>query len=202
MHPLYATLGSLWHYREEIHALPVTNLQGIVNNAANALLSVVLDGIAIDDLTVVLLSMIVVIGNQILKTAETSCMAESEIENIICQTLVDLKSVTDQLMSETSSVSVESESDFVIEKDDLDDEYERHYYYKPKKTVTKWTSRSKKRPNHSKSVIETLKKWLHSHTSHPYPTEHQKTELCMSTGLSMLQLNNWFINARRRLLKG
>jgi hypothetical protein len=169
-----------------------------VNNAADALQSLTMEGIEIDDLTVALLSMIAVLGDQILKTAQSGSTAESEIEKIICKTSVDLKSVADL---ETCK-PLESESDFVIENEDFDDDYERHFYYKPKKTVAKYAPRSKKRPNHSKSVIETLKKWLHSHENHPYPTDHQKAALCVSTGLNILQLNNWFINARRRLLKG
>ncbi|TPX38038.1 hypothetical protein SmJEL517_g00047 [Synchytrium microbalum] len=57
-----------------------------------------------------------------------------------------------------------------------------------------------KRPNHSAEVSRVLKEWLFSHKEHPYPTDEEKDKLCTQTGLSITQCNNWFINARRRLL--
>lgn len=57
-----------------------------------------------------------------------------------------------------------------------------------------------RRLNYPKSVVSTLKGWLAGHFDDPYPSEHEKMMLCNSTGLTLTQLNNWFINARRRLL--
>ncbi|KZV76230.1 hypothetical protein PENSPDRAFT_680434 [Peniophora sp. CONT] len=51
-----------------------------------------------------------------------------------------------------------------------------------------------------KSATDMLKDWIHQHANHPYPTEEEKKELCAATGLSMVQLCNWMINARRRIL--
>lgn len=45
-----------------------------------------------------------------------------------------------------------------------------------------------------------LKDWLFTHSHHPYPTDSEKEHLCCATSLSLQQLNNWFINARRRIL--
>ncbi|KAI8460461.1 hypothetical protein BY996DRAFT_4574606, partial [Phakopsora pachyrhizi] len=50
------------------------------------------------------------------------------------------------------------------------------------------------------AVTSILKKWLMEHTTHPYPTEEQKKSLCDETNLSLNQVSNWFINARRRIL--
>lgn len=57
-----------------------------------------------------------------------------------------------------------------------------------------------KRTNYSKGVSKTLKTWLRDHIRNPYPTEAEKIELCRITGLDHTQINNWFINARRRIL--
>lgn len=65
-----------------------------------------------------------------------------------------------------------------------------------------------------------LRTWLFQHLVHPYPTEEEKRQLASQTKLTLLQVtgqlikfkdeterfilnqvNNWFINARRRILQ-
>lgn len=58
----------------------------------------------------------------------------------------------------------------------------------------------KRRGNLPKSVTAVLKQWLVDHCRNPYPTETEKTGLKDKTGLTLNQISNWFINARRRLL--
>lgn len=58
----------------------------------------------------------------------------------------------------------------------------------------------KRRGNLPKSVTAVLKQWLIDHCRNPYPTEAEKTSLKDKTGLTLNQISNWFINARRRLL--
>ncbi|KAI8644989.1 homeobox KN domain-containing protein [Parasitella parasitica] len=58
----------------------------------------------------------------------------------------------------------------------------------------------KRRGNLPKTVTAVLKQWLIDHCRNPYPTEAEKTDLKDKTGLTLNQISNWFINARRRLL--
>lgn len=58
----------------------------------------------------------------------------------------------------------------------------------------------KRRGNLPKTVTAVLKQWLIDHCRNPYPTEAEKTGLKDKTGLTLNQISNWFINARRRLL--
>ncbi|KAI0004644.1 hypothetical protein BJV74DRAFT_875820 [Russula compacta] len=58
----------------------------------------------------------------------------------------------------------------------------------------------KKRGKLPKPTTDFLKDWLHRHSDHPYPSEDEKKQLCAATGLSMSQVSNWMINARRRIL--
>ncbi|KAF0975032.1 hypothetical protein FDP41_005785 [Naegleria fowleri] len=58
--------------------------------------------------------------------------------------------------------------------------------------------RSKRRGNLPRHATNVLKSWLFSHFLHPYPSESEKKDLCMETGLTLTQVNNWFINQRVR----
>eukprot|EP01028_Stygiella_incarcerata_P012244 TRINITY_DN73_c0_g2_i1.p1 TRINITY_DN73_c0_g2~~TRINITY_DN73_c0_g2_i1.p1 ORF type:complete len:464 (-),score=139.50 TRINITY_DN73_c0_g2_i1:229-1620(-) len=50
-----------------------------------------------------------------------------------------------------------------------------------------------------KKAIEDLKAWLFDHFHHPYPTEEEKMEMAKANNLTLTQVNNWFINSRRRI---
>jgi hypothetical protein len=55
-----------------------------------------------------------------------------------------------------------------------------------------------KRPKFSLDVLTSLQMWLDDHASDPYPTHGEKDELAKATGLTVKQVSNWFLNARRR----
>ncbi|KIM47217.1 hypothetical protein M413DRAFT_23455 [Hebeloma cylindrosporum] len=72
---------------------------------------------------------------------------------------------------------------------------------------------TRKRGKLPKQTTDYLKDWLHRHSDHPYASEEEnrhsdhpyaseeeKKQLCHATGLSMSQVSNWMINARRHIL--
>lgn len=58
--------------------------------------------------------------------------------------------------------------------------------------------RRQSRSNLPKETIQVLNSWLLNHLNNPYPTAQEKRELLIKTGLTKIQLSNWFINVRRR----
>ncbi|KAJ8366701.1 hypothetical protein AAFF_G00345210 [Aldrovandia affinis] len=52
-----------------------------------------------------------------------------------------------------------------------------------------------------KQATNVMRSWLFQHIAHPYPTEDEKKQIATQTNLTLLQVNNWFINARRRILQ-
>ena len=59
----------------------------------------------------------------------------------------------------------------------------------------------KHRVDYSKAVRKVLKEWLHKHLTNPYPSDDEKLQLANKTGLTVLQVHNWFTDARRREFK-
>lgn len=59
----------------------------------------------------------------------------------------------------------------------------------------------KKRGIFPKQATNIMRTWLFQNLTHPYPSEEQKKSLANQTGLTILQVNNWFINARRRIVQ-
>ncbi|KAB8200365.1 Homeobox KN domain protein [Aspergillus parasiticus SU-1] len=58
----------------------------------------------------------------------------------------------------------------------------------------------RRRGNLPKPVTDILRAWFHEHLDHPYPSEEDKQMFMTRTGLTISQISNWFINARRRQL--
>ncbi|XP_072010953.1 homeobox protein Mohawk isoform X1 [Engystomops pustulosus] len=44
-----------------------------------------------------------------------------------------------------------------------------------------------------------LKQWLYKHRDNPYPTKTEKILLALGSQMTLVQVSNWFANARRRL---
>jgi hypothetical protein len=47
-------------------------------------------------------------------------------------------------------------------------------------------------------VAKILKKWYEIHQDYPYPTRREKETLIEKTGLTIVQVNSWFSNERRK----
>ncbi|KAI4305767.1 hypothetical protein L6164_029114 [Bauhinia variegata] len=58
--------------------------------------------------------------------------------------------------------------------------------------------KKKKNGKLPKEARQQLLEWWSRHYKWPYPTESQKLALAESTGLDLKQINNWFINQRKR----
>ncbi|XP_077869197.1 homeobox protein Mohawk-like [Saccoglossus kowalevskii] len=70
-------------------------------------------------------------------------------------------------------------------------------------------NRSSRRPHmeervrHKRQTLQDmakpLKAWLYKHKDNPYPTKTEKILLALGSHMTLVQVSNWFANARRRL---
>ncbi|KAL9175062.1 hypothetical protein ABFS82_02G091500 [Erythranthe guttata] len=65
-------------------------------------------------------------------------------------------------------------------------------------TLKKEFLKKRKKGKLPKDALTALLDWWNTHYRWPYPTEEEKNRLSEMTGLDQKQINNWFINQRKR----
>ncbi|XP_055390546.1 uncharacterized protein LOC129619330 [Condylostylus longicornis] len=111
----------------------------------------------------------------------------ADISQIGCNTL-SVERYSSQLSPCNSSDEIDSEYD--SDNDDFNSNYSNQS-----------ESKKHKRGILPKQATSVMRAWLFQHLVHPYPTEDEKRAIAAQTNLTLLQVNNWFINARRRILQ-
>ncbi|KAF0983940.1 hypothetical protein FDP41_007855 [Naegleria fowleri] len=106
----------------------------------------------------------------------------------------------------TSSVQSASSSSFTTSSQTSNKKKETNSddstLYKSAKISKSNTSMLKKNKRYlSDRAVKLLKEWLFMNWDNPYPDSNQKRELAKMADISVSQVNNYFINARRRICK-
>ncbi|MQM07726.1 hypothetical protein Taro_040568 [Colocasia esculenta] len=84
------------------------------------------------------------------------------------------------------------------EERDIKDELRRKYGGDLISGLKQEFSKKKKKGKLPREARQTLLDWWNAHYKWPYPTEADKIALAECTGLNQKQINNWFINQRKR----
>ncbi|KAL8157067.1 hypothetical protein AgCh_001966 [Apium graveolens] len=127
-----------------------------------------------------------------------SCLAHNIVESLIC--IHDWKfnqEVPEELRHAAESRIQDCGADFKKETGNGEDPQSSV----PSSHISKLKmefSKKKQKGKLPKEARDTLLDWWKVHNKWPYPTEADKIFLAEATGLDQKQINNWFINQRKR----
>lgn len=67
--------------------------------------------------------------------------------------------------------------------------------------LVNFQSAEQKRERLPAKAVNVMREWLFEHVENPFPTNEEKIEIAFQAELTTQQVNQWFVNARRRILK-
>nr|QUP52050.1 KNOX class 1 transcription factor [Isoetes lacustris] len=107
----------------------------------------------------------------------------------------------DSSEDEDSGMEAEIEVDPMAEEKEIKEQLMRKYsgYIS---SLKQEFMKKKKKGKLPKEARQLLLEWWRDHSKWPYPSESEKVNLAERTGLDQKQINNWFINQRKRHWKG
>ncbi|XP_071493329.1 homeobox protein Mohawk-like [Diadema antillarum] len=61
------------------------------------------------------------------------------------------------------------------------------------------SNRARRKRQTMQDMTKPLKQWLYNHRDYPYPNKREKLLLSLNSKMTLVQVSNWFANARRRM---
>lgn len=120
----------------------------------------------------------------VLRRIKQTIILEDRLVEMVDSEASCIKSTVKRLLSETISAGCKYNDDGKTANHENEQKY----------TVPKT------RINFPMDISQFLRAWLRDNMDNPYPSDAEKMYFCQNTGLGLAQINNWFINARRRIL--
>lgn len=106
--------------------------------------------------------------------------------------LNSVQKITQNLDADADKRDRPASEDRPDDDDDQDEEYSRR------------PADKRKSKNYKISIDASMRMvdWLVVHFERPYPSMTEKQEMAREGGITLTKVNNWFINARERTVKG